>query len=520
MSPDDRRGYAVESSRDGLLGEWEEEDDDCNDLPRLPASIRKLSRQSRRVGAIVGVLLLLVTASAWLGRLSADPSLFPYTPAATVSHTHAAVASAHLSSSDGADSRLISPSAIVAHNPSPPPASTAEQHRPAAFMSLFHNTLLPDLSLADQPYPVATTRLPGGELPGLSVYYCMSAQWFQYILDDVLPAVFHNYTRVDRWNENTTNLWSLQAFAPDDRPVPEMMNRALGQRRIYITGEPGSSDGDLFDMDAVLDTKTSPFSHPPGTNFVYLPNVYAAHYDFIMAGQPTDESQPELPWDMSLIKPPHYSSLTGYRKRRFMAYMQAHCVPWRDELFDLISAYRSVDGIGACRHNHNVPPVTGPEGSLDKWWHAVSIYRRYKFVLVLESHLIDGYITEKILGPMLAGAVPVYIGSADIGDHFNERAFINVGRYSSLSRVMERIIYLDRNHTAYAELLDQPWLKDNRPTSWMPHNSTQSYLHQQLAALRDVLLHPNYTNRMAEGLPQWARTEQGWKGADVEYLRG
>ena len=112
---------------------------------------------------------------------------------------------------------------------------------------------------------------------------------------------------------------------------------------------------------------------------------------------------------------------------------------------------------------------------------------------------------------MITGAIPIYIGSGDIGDHFNEKAFISVARFSSLEKVMERIIYLDQNDTAYAEMLDEPWLPGNKQSMWMPHNNTGSYLHQQLAALRDVLLHPDYEQRLRDAMPKWSKETQGWK---------
>jgi len=520
---EDDADLSIHSPRDCLLRDWES--DDCDDLPRLPASIRKLSNRSRRVGMTVTAVLLLLAAAAWLGRLSASPDLFPFTYTASPQAASSA-ASAHSSAAEHASYVALSLSTIFSNNKSPSPAASSSlsdcsspncpARRPAAFMSLFHNTLLPDLSLANQPYPVNTTRLPGGELPELNVYYCMSAEWFAFILDDTFPAVFKSYRRVDTWDPNMKNLWSLQAFSDDSHPVPSTINRAIGQRRIFITGEPQPSEN-LYDMDAVFDTKTSPFSHPAGTNFVYFPNVYAAHYDFIKAGQPKLAEGEQPKYDLSLIKPDHYSQHTNFTQRKFMAYMQNHCVAYRDDFFDLISQYKHVDAIGSCRHN--VPDTFDNKGA---WWHAIQIYDNYKFVLTLESSILDGYITEKILGPMITGAIPVYIGSSDIGDHFNERAFINVGRYSSLEKVMERIIYLDQNDTAYAEMLDEPWLHNNQPSMWMPHNNNGSYFHQQLAALRDVLLHPNYEQRMKDGLPKWAKEERGWQrpNESLQYLRG
>ena len=239
---------------------------------RMPASQRRVSSTPLRTAMLIVAALLLLVAAAWLGRMSADHSISLFNHA--VAKLQDPPAPAPASAKHALTNPVSALSSLLANNPSPPTplhpshnssssaadsgATSCPEHRPAAFMSLFHNTLLPDLSLSNSPYPITTTRLPSGELPSLSVYYCMNAEWFQYILDDTFPALLKSYTRVSQWDPNMPNLWSLQAFAADSHPVPQSMNRVIGQRRIFLTGEPRDSK-DIHDMDAVFDTKTSPF---------------------------------------------------------------------------------------------------------------------------------------------------------------------------------------------------------------------------------------------------------------------
>lgn len=39
---------------------------------------------------------------------------------------------------------------------------------------------------------------------------------------------------------------------------------------------------------------------------------------------------------------------------------------------------------------------------------------KYKFVLALENGICDDYITEKLWRPLIAGSVPVYVGSPTV----------------------------------------------------------------------------------------------------------
>ena len=58
---------------------------------------------------------------------------------------------------------------------------------------------------------------------------------------------------------------------------------------------------------------------------------------------------------------------------------------------------------------------------------AVAQYRDYRFVVALESERRSDYITEKLINAMLSGAIPIYWGAPEVGAHFNQRSFIDVG---------------------------------------------------------------------------------------------
>jgi hypothetical protein len=50
----------------------------------------------------------------------------------------------------------------------------------------------------------------------------------------------------------------------------------------------------------------------------------------------------------------------------------------------------------------------------------------YMFSVVVENGVYESYYTEKILDCFATGTIPVYLGSPDIGDHFNKNGIIEL----------------------------------------------------------------------------------------------
>lgn len=59
------------------------------------------------------------------------------------------------------------------------------------------------------------------------------------------------------------------------------------------------------------------------------------------------------------------------------------------------------------------------------------LFKKYKFVIAFENESIDGYVTEKLIIPLLAGSIPIYKGANDVSDYVNPKCFINVNDFDS-----------------------------------------------------------------------------------------
>uniref|UniRef100_A0A7S1Z8D4 Fucosyltransferase n=1 Tax=Ditylum brightwellii TaxID=49249 RepID=A0A7S1Z8D4_9STRA len=101
--------------------------------------------------------------------------------------------------------------------------------------------------------------------------------------------------------------------------------------------------------------------------------------------------------------------------------------------------------------------------SKEEWISNYEIYSHYKFAIVLENSYRDGYITENILIAWLGGAVPIWYGTHDIFDIFNEKAFIYYD-VEEPEAALEQIHYLDTNPDAYEAVLNEPILKNGQET--------------------------------------------------------
>ena len=324
--------------------------------------------------------------------------------------------------------------------------------------------------------PSTASAAPDSPPPNVRIVYRAHGWWFSGILEWCGQSLFRNFTVVE-WDPLLENVWVIESFLGGEKPGPAAIDRSRGQRRIFVSGEPLDFVG-LNDFDAIIDTKRVPFTRPAHIHAVYLPYYAAAIYEVAPATQ--------------LLKPSLYTGELAHNltNRRFAAYMQGHCVSYRDHFFDRLVRYKQVDGLGRCKHN-----VAGSEeaAAAGSWQSSVKVYSNYKFVLCMENSMQQGYITEKILTVMLARAIPVYIGAPDIALHFDERSYIHVLSFASVDEAVELIAYLDSNNTAYIEMLSRPWMTDNRFNAWVTNNTQHNLFYQQLKHLRDVLMAPTYT---------------------------
>ena len=206
---------------------------------------------------------------------------------------------------------------------------------------------------------------------------------------------------------------------------------------LYIGGEPDPI-GDV-NASLIIDTKFDGKRDP---------DIYIPFYSLSFA-----ENDRVSPFDLLKKK--------RVPKTKFCAYMYSNCDPKyegtrsRERFYDILNERKSVDSLGKCKNK----PGENVKG---RWERGYEIYLPYKFVIAFENSHIRGYITEKIVNPMLAGAIPIYLGAPDIDEHFNPKSFINAANFESLEACADYVMEVDRNKYLYESILSQPWLNDTK----------------------------------------------------------
>lgn len=128
---------------------------------------------------------------------------------------------------------------------------------------------------------------------------------------------------------------------------------------------------------------------------------------------------------------------------------------FRSQFFNKLSQYKRVESPGSLLNN------MGPDTKLQ--WNndsKTNFQKKCKFTLCFESTVHYGFITEKITDAFYSDTIPIYLGSSNINEIFNEKAFINVANYTSFDEAVEKIIELDQDDEKYLEMMRQPILVD------------------------------------------------------------
>jgi hypothetical protein len=113
------------------------------------------------------------------------------------------------------------------------------------------------------------------------------------------------------------------------------------------------------------------------------------------------------------------------RKSATLGYLAHNCVAARDRAFARLCERLEGDctALGRCPRGEKSDERRYDAYYLDE---AAEMFEPYKFALVFENALTEGYVTEKIVNAFLAGAVPIYAGDKSVIEIFDRRSFVYV----------------------------------------------------------------------------------------------
>jgi hypothetical protein len=166
-------------------------------------------------------------------------------------------------------------------------------------------------------------------------------------------------------------------------------------------------------------------------------------------------------------------------KTEFCNYVYLHPVPYRDQIFAALNAYKRVDAAGRCMNNMNgwTVPMT-PNRLAGK----LEFFRRYKFTLALENAVWPGYMTEKLVDPMYANSIPIYVGDPKARESFNPESYIDAANFRSVNEMLEFARAVDNDRDLYMRMLAAPWYRNNEIPDYAREDTIRAFFDRIVAA--------------------------------------
>lgn len=167
------------------------------------------------------------------------------------------------------------------------------------------------------------------------------------------------------------------------------------------------------------------------------------------------------------------------RKFHFCNFTYSNPMGSRIEFFHQLSKYKFIQSTG---------PVLNNTGYRMK--SKTKELPAYKFTIAFENSIQPGYVTEKLLDPLVAGSVPIYWGDESILGDFNRNAFIYVNDFDNFDQVVEYIKEVDNNDELYQNYLKQPIFGSNESKALNENKRVFDHIYENLIQKKPNLILP------------------------------
>ncbi|XP_071105286.1 3-galactosyl-N-acetylglucosaminide 4-alpha-L-fucosyltransferase FUT3-like [Haliotis cracherodii] len=148
-------------------------------------------------------------------------------------------------------------------------------------------------------------------------------------------------------------------------------------------------------------------------------------------------------------KQPDWNKLMKLKTKKVL-WLVGNCkaLSKREEYVEELKKYIPVDIVGRCGRS-NVNCTSGNITDEDK------CLEQYKFYLSFESTLCKDYVTEKFFKTFQRDRhiIPIVRGNGDYAKHYPKDTYLNTADFRSPKDLAAHLLYLDKNSTAYLDLL-------------------------------------------------------------------
>lgn len=158
-----------------------------------------------------------------------------------------------------------------------------------------------------------------------------------------------------------------------------------------------------------------------------------------------------LPGLGSLVRPPGYDARALLGRGKFCSFVASNPRgPERNAFFRALHRRRPIDSAG--KHFN----TTGTRLQCKQ-----TFLLDYRMNLAFENTRSAGYVTEKLVEPLLAGCVPIYWGAPDVTRDFNPGCMINVADFPDFDSAIDHILAVDADPAARLAILNAPPFRGN-----------------------------------------------------------
>ena len=224
------------------------------------------------------------------------------------------------------------------------------------------------------------------------------------------------------------------AFGSKRLPEPPNGKRPL---RVWFTGEAREPVGQVFDLFFGFRAETALLSG----RWHRFP-LWITYVDW---------------WDSA--SPLHVGKLlaprAGGSHRRFCNFIYSGPAAIRNEFFLRLNDARPVDSFGRILNNQGGKRPRGRAGKM-------KVLSESTFTIAFENQIAPGYVTEKIVEPLLAGSIPIYWGTSEATSDFNPDAFVFAGDFGTFDDLVAHVIDLADSPEALHALTTAPAFQENR----------------------------------------------------------
>lgn len=127
--------------------------------------------------------------------------------------------------------------------------------------------------------------------------------------------------------------------------------------------------------------------------------------------------------------------------------------------------YQKVDCPGRVLHNMEALELANRTAS--EWRKSkINFLKKYKFCIAFENSDSDGYMTEKLIDPLLAGSIPIYWGSTDDISPFPKECMICAHDYPDFDSLIARVREVNENDELYLSMCRANPLRTGEITSY------------------------------------------------------